>query len=142
MDYKEILKIVRAQNPTMSFKDAQKTASEMFNKYKENQLSLQSKLNPTGAPAAPAGSKKPVATAPPVSDKPAVEVPPHIADAERAIRSGPIDVNKIMSIGMQVLPNGHLVKYGKADNKVNTLVAWEDDSGNRVPFEGFFEIFI
>jgi hypothetical protein len=137
MDYKETLSIVKAQNPDLSHNECKKKASELYQAYKANQKDLQKKLEGDGSVPPSKQKTKDEKVSSAVSEQVAS---PDIIDAEKAIKKGPIDVNKIMSIGMQVIPNGQIVKYGK--HGPNTLVAWEDNAGNRLPVEGFFEIFL
>jgi hypothetical protein len=47
-----------------------------------------------------------------------------------------------MAIGFQVIPDGRIVNWGKADNPVNSLVTFEDRTGNKLPVEGYFEIYL
>ncbi len=134
MDYKETLAVVKAQNPGLSHKECQKKASILYNAYKEGQADLaktQAGKGSISAPGAAPSIKRPLGAIP----------TPELAEAEKAIRKGIIDVNKITSIGHDAIPDGRIVNHGKADNGVNTLVSYEDDNGNRLPVEGFFQIF-
>lgn len=132
MDWKETLDMVKKQNPTLSFKECQAKAKQIYDAYKKGTDGLQAenKLNPAAAKVSA------------VTGKTSGKSTPELWDAEEQIRKGPIDANKIMSIGRQVMPDGRLTEYGKGANGVNTLVTFEDQHGNRLPVEGFWEIFI
>lgn len=132
MDWKETLDMVKKQNPTLSFKECQSKAKQIYDAYKKGTEGLQAeaKLNPAAAKVAA------------VTGKTSGKSTPELWDAEEQIRKGPIDANKIMSVGRQVMPDGKLTEYGKSAGGVNTLVTFEDQHGNRLPVEGFWEIFI
>ena len=134
MTYQETLTIVRKQNPSMSFKDAQQKAKGLYDAYKNGQAELikqQEQANPGSTKGGPKVKKLPGTI--PTSD---------LYEAEKAIKGGPIDVSKIMNIGQQFIPDGKIVRHGKSENCVNTLVTFEDEAGNRLPQEGFYEIFL
>jgi hypothetical protein len=132
MDWKETLDMVKKQNPNLSFKECQTKAKQIYDAYKKGTESLkdEAKLNPAAAKVAAATGKN------------IGKSTPDLWDAEEQIRKGPIDANKIMSVGRQVMPDGRLTEYGKGPGGVNTLVTFEDQHGNRLPVEGFYEIFI
>jgi hypothetical protein len=132
MDWKETLDMVRKQNPKLPFKECQAKAKQIYNAYQKGTEGLkgEAKLNPAAAKVAAATGKS------------IGKSTPDLWDAEEQIRKGPIDANKIMSVGRQVMPDGKLTEYGKGPGGVNTLVTFEDQHGNRLPVEGFYEIFI
>ena len=132
MNWKETLDTVRKQNPNLSFKECQAKAKQIYDAYNKGTEALkdEAKLNPAAAKVAAATGKS------------TGKSTPDLWDAEEQIKKGPIDANKIISVGRQVMPDGRLTEYGKAAGGVNTLVTFEDQHGNRIPAEGFFEIFI
>lgn len=140
MNYKETLDVVRQQNPDKSYRECQKIASELHEKYKAGleALKAQQAIIHPDATAAPASNG-----AQPQSPRLAGALPlPELVDADKQIRKGPVDCAKVMSIGLQVIPDGKIVNYGKAENGVNSLVCFEDSTGNRLPVDGFYEVFI
>ena len=138
MNYQETLQVVRAQNPKLPYKECQKKAKTLYEAYKAGQADLKAR-QPAPPVATPLSQSGPA----PVTPRLPGAIPLGVLhEAEQEIRKGPVDVNKIMNVGYQVIPDGQIVNYGKAENKVNTLVAFEDLNGNRLPTEGFFEIFI
>ncbi len=135
MNWKETLDMVRKQNPDKPFKEQQSIAKGIYDAYKKGTDGLQAeaKVNPAAAKVGAATGRSVTAL---------TKSTPELYDAEDRIKKGPIDCNKIMSIGHEVMPDGKLTEYGKAANGVNTYVTFEDGHGNRLPAEGFFEIFI
>lgn len=138
MNYESILKDVRHQNPNMSYRDQQKEASRLVKVFKEAKVEAKVDNLPdfekTGNPSdqdkpQAAGQSKKV----PISKS-------LLATAEGRIRTGRIDVNSIVSIGKEVIPKGELVKHGKSG--INTYVTFEDNSGNKLPLDGEFLIFL
>ncbi len=149
MNYESSLKIVKQQFPDMPFKEQQKKASDMYREFKRSQQAL-------------ASGDMPFATKPELNsdaenlDKDNVseasrnnpDVAPvkrvtmsELINAEKKIKAGTIDVNSIISIGREVLPEGRLVNHGKADGGVNSRVTFEDNKGNKIPIVGEFQIF-
>ena len=123
MNYNSILKVVRAQNPDIPWRDQQKKASDIMKKLKLNKDELSGKDG---------GSVTEAPVFDPVSEE--------IFMAEKRLRSNVIDVNSLISIGREVIPHGELVKHGK--DGVNTKVTFEDGFGHRLPASGYFTIYI
>jgi hypothetical protein len=140
MTYQETLEVVKQQNRDKSHRECQAIASDLHRKYKEGLAALKAQqaiIHPQGQPSVsgsgPAPATPRLAGALPV---------PELIAADKAIRNGPIDVAKIMSNGFQVIPDGKIINWGKAENVVNSLVTFEDTTGNRLPPDGYYEIFI
>jgi hypothetical protein len=66
---------------------------------------------------------------------------PDLEIAEKQIRQN-MNINSIISIGMGVIPDGHIVKHGKTENGVNTKVSFENSDGRKLPEIGYFYVFI
>jgi len=124
MNYPGILKVVRAQNPELPYKEAQKKAKEMFAKFKaaSEKLSI--------ADVSPMAGMSTVVT----TD---TDV---LLAAEKRIREKGVNISSIYTVGREVMPTGDLVRHDKIG--VNTQVTFEDGSGKRLPVEGFFVIWI
>jgi hypothetical protein len=135
MDWKETLETTRKQNPSLPYKEQVAKAKAVYDAYKKGMEALkeQAKTNPAAKRVGDATGRSITAL---------TRSTPDLYDAEEQIRKGPIDANKIMSVGRQVMPDGKLTEYGKGPSGVNTLVTFEDEHGNRLPAEGFYEIFI
>jgi hypothetical protein len=142
MTYQETLEMVRKQNPNMPYKEAQQQAKKIYGNYTKNAEALKKEVGAPAAGATPAAAPAKGPAKIVLKSKSSSVTIPEIADAEKRIRSAPVDVNRIVSISREVIPDGRLVNYGKAENKVNSLVAWEDGKGNRLPVEGFFEVWL
>ncbi|MFA6573722.1 MAG: hypothetical protein WCT13_06195 [Patescibacteria group bacterium] len=137
MDYKDMLAIVKKQNPELKHKEAQAKASEMFQKFKiaGAEYGGSGDFGGAGGSPSPSGtdsSFKKTAVGAVVSND--------LALAEKKLRSAVIDINSLRTIGTEVIPDGHLEKHGKEG--VNTLVSWENGSGRRLPMVGYFRIWI
>jgi hypothetical protein len=140
-----MLKIVKVQNPALSHAEAQKLASS---KLKE----LNAKLKETGASAYPsnpsvAEDKGKLGGTPGsgvVSDntkKTPKEVSlAELVAAEKKIRGQVVDINRLIAMGRETIPEGEIVKHGKSG--VNTLITFEDKIGNKLPVTGYFVIYI
>lgn len=138
MDYESILKNVRLQNPDMSYRDQQKEASRLVKEFKkakvEGGVDNLPDFEKTGKPS---DQDKPKAAA---QSKKVPISKSILAMAEARIRTNRVDVNSIVSIGKEVIPKGELVKHGKSG--INTYVTFEDNSGNKLPLDGEFLIFL
>lgn len=117
MDFQGILKVVRIQNPKLSYKEAQKKASEMLRKFKVAQEEFGGITPRTGT----------------IADSILLEV-------EKDIRIQGMNKNNVIKHGRELMPTGDLIKHGR--DGVNTLVTFEDHLGNRLPVEGYFKIWI
>jgi hypothetical protein len=141
MEYKDMLAIVKKQNPDMKHKEAQAKASEMFQKFKTAGVEY-SGTDLSGPGGSPSGKTdvKPAASFGFKSSPVGLAVSNDLALAEKKLRSAVIDINSLRTVGSEVIPDGHLVKHGLEG--VNTLVSWENESGRRLPMVGYFRIWI
>lgn len=140
MDYKETLEMVRKQNPEKDYKWCQKQAKSIYNTYKEGQDKIKKGLASAAAPAA-----APKAGDPALKSKFVYHGTVPIAelnDAEKRLRTRPIDINAIIVAGREHIYEGFIVNHGKAPNGVNSLVTFEDNDGNRFPVQGYFEVWV
>jgi hypothetical protein len=128
MDYNGMLDIVRQQNPGKTYKEQQQLAKTMYQNFKNASKNFDAKG--AGSPGAPL----------PEGAIPIGNSDTDLLLAEKRIRAGNIDVNAIISIGREVIPDGTLVKHGK--NGVNTMVTFENKEGRRIPEIGTFSIYI
>jgi hypothetical protein len=144
MNYESSLKIVKQQFPDMPFKEQQRKASEMYKEFKLSQNALATgdlpyatrpDLNSDEESTSEASRNNPDAV--PVKRVTMAE----LINAEKKIKAGTIDVNAIISIGREVLPEGRLVNHGKAAGGVNSRVTFEDNKGNKIPIVGEFQVF-
>jgi hypothetical protein len=133
MTFDDLLKVVKQQNPGMPHKEAQKVASERWQRFKNGNEALSKGGSPSGPVAGPSTVQLNSGGSPIIAE---------LAEAEKNIRKGPIDVNKVVTVGRPLIPDGQLMIHGKASNLVNSLVTFEDKFGNRFPQEGFFEIWL
>lgn len=161
MDYDSILKMVKQQNPKMPHKEAQKKASETFQKMKQAQAELKGEKPLSIKPE----SKKPAETKVPESKvgentetkaevtapepEEIIEMPSPLIgginvdllyQAEQRIRDVGVNRNSIIFHGQKAIPGGRLVIHGK--DGVNKLVTFEDQEGNCIPINGYFKIFL
>lgn len=131
-----MLKIVKAQNSSLSHKEAQELASS---KYKE----LKEKLAKTGSSFTDQKVKEDISGMK-AGDKVETDTKeigfPELMAAEKKIRANVVDINRLIVMGKQVIPDGEIVKHGKSG--VNTLVTFEDKFGNKLPVKGYFIIYI
>jgi hypothetical protein len=128
MDYKGFLELVKQQNPDMPGKEQQKLASEKYREFKDN-LKSQANSNPPPSEksSAPLDVKEDITFS-------------ELVQAEKRIRAKGVDINSVISIGLEVIPEGKIVKHGKEG--VNTRVSFEDNEGNKIPVNGHFYIYI
>lgn len=125
MDYNSMLEVVRKQNPDMPYREQQKTAKQALADFKQGTKDF---VNAGGDVMAPVGTiKVGIST-------------PDLLEAEKRIRQNTPDVNSIITIGREVIPDGELKRHGK--NGVNTNVSWENTSGKKLPEIGYFSIYI
>lgn len=154
MTYNDILKVIRTQEPNLSFKDAQAKAKEKYRLLVEAQKKIaKDNLN--------LKEEKPIDELPKVKEVPEIEskepviigaIPfnpvasakllplSSLASAEKQIRQIGVDKNSVNKYCREAMPNGYLVTHGKSG--VNTLVTWEDEAGNKIPINGYFKIWI
>ncbi len=138
MDYEKILKQVRDQNPKMPYRDQQKAASRLVKVFKEAEVKEKvDKLPDFEKTGKSPDQDKPQSAG---QSKKALISKSLLAAAEGRIRTGRIDVSSIISIGREVIPTGELVKHDKRG--INTYVTFEDNSGNKLPMDGEFLIFL
>jgi hypothetical protein len=128
MDYNGILKVVKAENPELTHKQAQKKASEMLKKF--NAAQAESGLVKPGVGVLKADEPLP----------PGVVSRDMLAAAEARIRELGVNIHSITRTGLEFMPSGAIEKHGM--NGVNTMVTFEDLHGNRLPVEGYFFIWI
>ena len=122
--YADFLAAVRAAAPNMSYRDAQKKASEMYSQYKEAQ-----------APAPPKDQK----------EKASADSVKGVDQAnsqmiEGLIRENAVDINRIKTMIEQNNVSNIVVHEAGKDGP-NTLVYATGD-GVRVPYSGYFKCFI
>jgi hypothetical protein len=129
MDFPGILKVIKIQHPELSHKEAQKLASERLKLFKAAQVEGESMAPPPSAPGVPLS---PVAVAPVAAS--------YLSKVEERIRKIGTNINTIIELSREAIPEGELVNYGK--NGVNSLVTWEDKAGNRLPVSGYFVVWI
>jgi hypothetical protein len=124
MDYNEMLGVVKKQNPEMPFKEQQQSAKKMYKNFKESQANF----SQGGDNIMPEGAIKVGISS------------PDLLQAEKRIREKGGDINTLIVIARELIPDGALVKHGLEG--VNTLVSWENEAGRRLPEIGFFRIYI
>ncbi|MDD5565036.1 MAG: hypothetical protein PHQ91_15090 [Thermoanaerobaculaceae bacterium] len=117
----------------MSGKDQQKMASQKYQEFKKS-LKDQSSQNKDDKGL---GENQEGLKDESQSDDISLEV---LIQAEKRIRSVGVDVNSVISIGREVIPDGELIKHG--NEGVNTRVTYEDKKGNKLPINGNFIVFI
>lgn len=141
MEYKDMLTIVKKQNPELKHKEAQAKASEMYQRFKTAGAEYSGNTDFGGPGGSPSSSPQ-TSGLPASFKKTAVGavVSNDLALAEKKLRSGVIDINSLRTVGSEVIPDGHLEKHGKEG--VNTLVSYENESGRRLPMVGYFRIWI
>lgn len=124
--YQDIVKEVKEKNPSMSHKDVQSTASEI---YKTAVEAAKASGELTKTPVIPAASPAAVKQ---TNDQ-------HLADAiDAAIRAKGVDQNNIMLVARAYDPNFVMVKDGM--DGVNTKVHLEGTC--RVPASGHYLVFL
>lgn len=128
MNYQEVLQMVKAQNPDKSHKECQALAKKIYASYKTGVESLALAKQSGNIPLRVVGK----------GNIPIEE----LTDVENRIRAGGWDVNKIIFLGREIMHDGELVNQGKAENGINTNVTFEDNHGNILPVNGFFQVFI
>lgn len=139
MDYKEMLEVVKKQNPDVPFKQQQKMASEMHKRFKAAAETYSGGGEPPEAEASNEyKASQGIAISSPA--KPKVLPMAQLAAAEKRLRADVIDINSLRTVGLEVIPHGEVKKHGK--DGVNTMVSFEDAAGNRLPLVGYFRIFI
>jgi hypothetical protein len=124
--YQAILKEVKAKNPEISHKDAQKAASKIF---REAQLAKQKEAEENKSTAPPAAAKKKAMSKAKVA----------LSEEIESVILGPgnsYDKNKILRVA-NTYGDFELVEAGK--DGVNTLVYLRGPV--RVPATGYFKIF-
>jgi hypothetical protein len=128
--FNSVLEKVREENPEMKFKDQQKQAALKFAEYKKFK---------GGGSDSGGGSDKPK-SAKEVFRTPVGGLSGEAFDAlktaEKRIRATGMNVNNIVLIGREVIPDGKLTNNGKIG--VNTRFTFENEEGVRLPVEGFF----
>lgn len=124
MEYKELLKKVKEENPELSHKEAMGKASELFQNLKKAQAGIDGEAEKTDPEEPKTGT----------IDKQT------LLSAEIRIREIGVDINSIVRTGKEVMPEGEIKKHGM--NGVNTLLTFEDIHGNRLPVEGHFITYI
>jgi hypothetical protein len=124
MDYNEMLAVVKKQHPEMAYKEQQQAAKDMYKNFKASQVNF----SQGGDASIPDGAIKVGVSA------------PDLVQAEKRIKEKGGDINNLIVIGREVIPDGVLVKHGLEG--VNTLVSWENESGRRLPEIGFFRVYI
>lgn len=148
-----MLKVVKAQNPDMPYKQQQQKAKEMLAEFKAAQAAHASNdVDFTKKPDIPGqeadgkalakgterqADKKGQPDIKPVSKRVTIT---DLAAAEKIIRDSGGGRGHIQTVGRSVIPEGELVVHGK--DGVNSLVTWEDKNGNKLPVYGFFKIWI
>jgi hypothetical protein len=133
MTYNDFLTLVKQQNPEMPGKDQQKLASTKHKEFKASLKSQKTDVQPgAGENKGDKGPSIPETTENQITLT-------DLMQAEKRIRATGVDVNSVISIGREVIPNGQLIKHGKEG--VNTLVSFEDPEGNKIPINGHFHIY-
>lgn len=152
MDYEQMLKLVKVQNPKLPYREQQQLASKKFKEYKAAQEAHASndvsfaKGDEGTTGAAPSGAKTENQAENPAENQPQAKPAPkrvsigELSSAEKRIREAGVNRNTIISIGREVIPEGELVKHGR--DGVNSLVTFEDKLNNKLPVYGFFKIFM
>jgi hypothetical protein len=139
MDYKSCFEIVKRQNPELSYKEQQTAASKMLKEFKVAQAGYEAGGNKT-TPGISEKIKKDIeqgSITQTVVKGPSMS---QLAIAEKRLKSNPIDVNSLRTIGGEAIPKGKIVKHGMEG--VNTLVSFEDEDGNKLPIIGYFRIWM
>jgi hypothetical protein len=129
MTYNDVLTTVKKQNPDKSHKECQQMAKQAYQNFKNATMGT-----PAANPGGPIGPSIEGAIKIGISS-------PDLLAAEKKIRAS-MNINSIISIGMEVIPDGTLVKHGKTENGVNTKVTFENTDGRKLPEIGYFYVFI
>jgi hypothetical protein len=123
-NYNDLLKKVKEENPGMPYKEQQKKASELHRNLVKGQEGIMLQQDSPAEPAAKVGN-----------------IPESVlADAERRIREIGVNINTVIRVCKEIMPEGKIVKNGVSG--VNSLITFEDGQGNRVPVEGNFIVWI
>ena len=123
MDYKKTLALVKKQNPDMPHREAQKKASKIHKKM-------------IGADTQKKEAIKDGTINPAKLSSEAIE------ELEARIRATGVNKHNVTRICHEKFGGGELIKEKKAPDNVNTLCYYQDGNGNRVPYTGYFKLFI